>query len=376
MTIRIKMTQFALLASACAAAQGCDSEPDGLKAGFERPDALDLEFRSGSNCDPRVAPCELANTNFPSHDRRFRLDNIPLVQGSDPNASVEEIVAYQCDHSEMGIIQGTFRAVAPDLTVDAEGNFGPTLFEDANLAGELCTVEGELFNGTEWYMKVTGDVDPGEPDTIEVKLRIADMTVASGQSTMYYWQTDLSYQDGAPAPNWQPTCDESPIPNLDYHSVIYPELRINEATGLFETDVTTAFCACTSGSVGKTGFYWGYDSQPQDVHQAVTYAATASYCGPLEGSFTEVGTDVALRNMTGNGPHQLPLDLFNEEDWIVEAGWNIDGEAVCMHQPRLNHVLNHTPGTPFDCDHGVVIPACTPQSVNDPSIALFTFAKL
>ncbi len=375
MTIRITMIKFALAATAIAVAPGCDSELSGLDHGLERIDGSDFSFRNGPNCDPRAVNCGgLLNTSVTGHNGEYRLDNIPLIQGSDPYISVENIIAYECISPGVGPLFGTFRAVAPDLTLDDEGNFGPTVFEDVTMAGETCIVQGEMFTGSEWYLKLDHEVAPGQFEDVDIKLRIEQMTVLPGQHTQYYWQSDLAYLDGDPTTSdWQYICDlDQNAPFLNFRSVMYEGLRINEATGLFENDPTTAFSACSRASVAKSG-EWGYYEQSMDIHQAASYATIARYCGRLEASYTEFGVDFTIMNL-GNGPHQEFIELFDDETWIVESGVRADGTAACVYEPRMNSELNHTPGQDFDCGNGTTIPACTPQSLGDPSIVLFTYA--
>ncbi|MCA9709678.1 MAG: hypothetical protein KDK70_27820 [Myxococcales bacterium] len=372
MTVRNPILAFVLAATAIASAPACDADLVGATPKLDDlGDLGDLEFR-GDDCNPLLANCSYRNSFYLGLEE-YGIDNLPLLHGSDPNASIDEIVKYQCLDLAGGVLPGKYHVVEPDLTVDADGNLGPTVFKKVGAPWKTCTVSGQQWEGTEWFVSANATNALGQLDSIAVRLQISQMAVTPGQSTLYTWVSDHAYLYGDPTTHWVPTCDEDPSPVLDFHAVIYPSLRIDEDTGVFGTDPDTMYLGCTSGLTAKSGYTWGYDSQPKSVHQVIANAGMAKYCGPGLGSYTLTGTSLAVWNKTGAGPDQIPIDPAANPVWAPEAAWDESMVALCIGKTRLG-TFQPPAGEGLDCGE-FVIPPCTLQILDDPAVMFITYAQ-
>ncbi|MCH9689016.1 MAG: hypothetical protein K0V04_46715 [Deltaproteobacteria bacterium] len=333
-------------------------------------DDLEYSLRDGA-CNPLLAKCDYRN-NFYLGLSEYGIDNLPLVAGSDPDIAITEIRAYQCiGHQGMPVV-GDFHVVDPHLSVDDDGNFQAMVFEHVAFPWVRCKVDGQYWLGTDWLITAKADNAVGVSVTVDARLRIADLSVSPGQSTLYQWESDHNYLYGDSSLTWEPTCDEDPDPALDFHAVVYPSLRIDDGTGEFTLDKSTAYLGCTSGLVAKSGYTWGYYAQPPSVHQVMTYAGMASYCGPLGQSYTETGTTIAVWNKTASGPDQLPIDPVTDPLWTPEAAWDASMTAICIGKTRLD-TFQPDPGKDFDCG-SFSIPPCAEDLLDDPSVMFITYA--
>lgn len=369
---------FVVAAMALASMQGCDTAPHEPGQGPDELEDVDLAFRG--DCNPDIDPtCSLANTFYLGLDE-YRLDNIPLVPGSDPDTQINEILATQCYGSEgLDIITGEFHAVSPSLSVDADGNFDATVFSGLSIAGAMttCTVSGELWKDTEWSLTTDAENAQGLVDTIDARLKIVDLQITPGQSTLYVWETDVAAISGGGTPAWKKVCDADPDPLLDFESVVYPYLRVDPDTGIFSTDADTAYLGCTSGMTAKSGYHWDFYPGPNSLHQVIANAGMAKYCGPSEDSFTNTGVQIKIWNKTDSGPYrQDPQSVPPAETdvWVPEAAWDASMRATCIGDTRLGQFhpgANEffTECTDFD------IPRCTPQLLDDPSVMFITYVE-
>lgn len=371
MAIRNEMIEFLLATAATASALGCDVDVAGADRQLGVLDDADVVFRGG-DCNPLLTTCDYRN-NFYMGLEEYGLDNLPLLPGSDPDATITEIVAYECSDPRGNPMFGHFHALAPSLSVDADGNFGPLTVQGVDFPWITCIVQGQQWQGTEWYITANAINSAGGLDTVDAKLRISQMFVLPGQSTLYYWQSDHEYLYNDPTYGWEHTCDEDPSPLLDFHAVVYRYLRIDEPTGVFGNDGDTMYLGCTSGLTAKSGYLWGYEPEPDSVHQVIANAGMAKYCGPAQDSFTETGTTIAVWNKTGSGPDQNPIDPVADPQWAPEAAWDASMAAMCIGKTRMD-VFQPDLGEDFDCG-GFTIPPCTPQVLDDPTVMFITYSQ-
>ncbi len=368
MPVPDRMTKFALTFIAIAPTVACDPDPAELGP---NPDEPDLSLRDG-RCDPLKKQCNLTNSFYLGLGE-YGIDNLPLANGADPDIVITKIWAPECTDPKGLPLVGDFFSVAPVLSVDDDGNFGSTAFEHIAMPWVKCTVEGSQWLGTQWWVQANAADATGTTVAVNAKLRIADITTDPGQSTLYRWESNHSHLYGDQNLQWEPTCDEDPDPGLDFHSVVYPYLRIDGATGEFTHDGDTAYLGCTSGLVAKSGYTWGYYPEPVDVHEAITYAGMAHYCGPLGESYTETGTPIAVWNKTGSGPDQNEIDSVNDPVWTPEAAWNDRMTAICIGTTRLA-AFQPEAAKNFDCG-SFTIPPCTEQLLDDSEVMLVTYAE-
>lgn len=348
-----------------ASISGCDEqtrEPEILR---DEAGDLDIGFRE---CDRRLSVCDgLKNTSMLGDSelglRHLLLDS-RLASSDDNDVVALEIHGHQCFDDEDEVMDIDVFVDDPILTIEGDGTLGPVVVHASSDPALSCTIRDELWIGTEWAVERQGDVEA----TIG-RLRIADLTWTPGKSAVYHWETDHTMLYGSGG--WQPTCSEDVSDN---ETVFYGGLRVDESTGEFDHDANAVYMGCMRGMVVKSGYTWGYEMEPFDVRQVVANAGIAKYCGPSSVAYTREGNLLTIWNKTGSGPHQ-----FEPGVGTVEAVWDASMHALCIGTPRDALIsAEHVTGTPFECEDGTMIPACTSALMatyeTDPDVMFITYA--
>jgi hypothetical protein len=334
MTVSKRLARLTTLTAALVGS-GCDA---GDSAEATTHD-FDLQFRDDSG--DRTGPDKLNTNYFGVEDHPF--NNLPLVPGGEASMEIVEIRGHSCVDPSGGLLnlQVSTLPVSPDvsLAISSEGVLGALTVAPPNDPGTLCTISGDLWEGTRWEVRIHVGEDPQV--TIETDLRLHDVSVDEHGSTVYRWLVNYTRMTGASGgkPLYVPTCDEdveTPVdPALAYHAYLVPGLHVDPESGDFlpapvGNTPSTAFLACRSGAIGKA-ISWGY--APWDIgtshHELATRMVRADYCGNGV-SYTQSGTPIWLQDTLG------VWDGVPPQTYAREAGWSESaGAAVCLTQARL-----------------------------------------
>jgi hypothetical protein len=206
------------------------------------------------------------------------------------------------------------------------------------------------FLGSYWYLRIPKTDGLGNPfpgTEIEVKMHLVGIATAPSGVRLYTWEHMV---EGGPK-EWTPNCDQDPdVPGVQFASVLTEDIVVDHKTGAMEHRPGTAFIGCTSGGVGKAG-YWGYPRHEVGLGglEAAVRMVRADYCGTGD-SFTEPGQPLTIEDAWGVSTHPAGVPLKNE------ALWGKSG-ALCVGQPRLDAVYSDALSVQKRCDElGAPVP--------------------
>ncbi len=372
MHLSTRLIPLALLLSAPLSMSACGDTADS-EWSDDPIDIPDTTFRClGIGCDGGNY-----NTNFIGDKPEFMFWDMPTSPGGDPLVDLDEIHFNKCYDITGATLHGHYVVQTPTLSIDSLGDFAPIPITNA-VGATICEAYGDALLNSDWFL--SGDIEkvPGTIETVDVRLTITAINHDPFGRTFFQWESEHDLLYGVPGTGATfPTCDEADddIPaNLRFSAMMYPELRIDEATGNFSEVPGTAHISCLSGAQGKADAKWGYDQTPLATRQVATNATMATYCGGGH-SFTEPGTPLYLWQVDGGtGPHMSPPVAGT--DWEIEAVWKADNTAMCIGTTRLP---KHQPpaGSLFDCDPlqaGGELPLCTQNHIDDNDAVLVSYA--